>query len=93
MHRASRWLALSILLLAPLGCAEEGAETLLAPEDPAARVMDAPGLTVMSQNLYLGADLDLLLSGADPATILGGALQQLAQTNFPARAQALAAEI
>lgn len=48
-----------------------------------------PALEVMSQNLYIGADLDRLLQGEPPAAILATALQ----TNYPARAAAIAASI
>lgn len=93
MPRASRSLWLFPLAFSLAACGEWGSEELLAPQDSDAKVRDVAGLTVMTQNLYLGADIDLLLSGAPPEQVLGGALMQLAQTNFGARAMALAQQI
>jgi len=44
------------------------------------------GLEVMSQNLYIGADLDRVLQGESPAAILA----TIQQTNYPARAVEIA---
>jgi endonuclease/exonuclease/phosphatase family metal-dependent hydrolase len=70
------------------------------PTAPAAPSASRGGLTagaavtVMTRNLYLGANIDALLApGADPAVVLPAALTQLQHTDFPARAQYLAAEI
>lgn len=53
-----------------------------------------PPLVVMSRNLYLGADLDLLLDpNADLPTVLAQALQQVLLTDFRERAKALAQEV
>ena len=56
----------------------------------------ARGLTVMTRNLYLGADLDPLLAESDPNQIpflAAHAFQAVLASNFPERAQALAGEI
>lgn len=83
-----------VVLLAALACSEG------APLDPlawsASRSSAASRVRVMTQNLYVGGDVDLViaaLSTPDPAddlpalqTVIG----QLAATDFPARAAALA---
>ena len=93
MPRTPGLYLLGLFLLVPLGCAEEPAGTLLAPDAPDARLFDGPGIEVMSYNLYLGADIDPLLDPNAGAAAVLGALAQLQRTNFPARAQAIAAEI
>jgi endonuclease/exonuclease/phosphatase family metal-dependent hydrolase len=53
-------------------------------------------LTVMTRNLYLGADLAPVIAAQTPEVFLAAAqaaLAQVAANNFPERAQALAAEI
>jgi len=53
-------------------------------------------LTVLTQNQYLGADLDAVVTAPDPWTFNAGmvaALRQIAANAFPERAQALATEI
>src|SRR4051794_8055119 len=53
-------------------------------------------LTVMTQNLYVGADSDPLLKAPDQATAVAAAtaaFQQVLANNFPARAAAIAGEI
>jgi endonuclease/exonuclease/phosphatase family metal-dependent hydrolase len=65
----SRWplaLLLGTALLFPLACTDSPTDSLLEPTDPFAKVEKAPGLTVMSQNLYLGANIDLLLTATKP---------------------------
>lgn len=92
MARASRSLALALLVLAPLACADGGTDPLL-PDGGDARSHGVEAVTVMTQNVYLGADIDPLLGGGDPATAIQNALAQLQQTNFMARAYALAGQI
>src|SRR5439155_11221885 len=48
-------------------------------------------LTVMTQNLYVGADADAVLSNPTPDTI-AAAFQSVVANNFPARAAAIARE-
>ncbi|MEJ2216258.1 MAG: endonuclease/exonuclease/phosphatase family protein [Gemmatimonadota bacterium] len=65
--------ALLAVLLAGLiaglsACTDDAIDRLVAPE-PAAKVMGGPAITVMSQNLYLGADLDALLNATTPADL------------------------
>ena len=48
-------------------------------------------LTVMSQNLYIGANTDALLASPDPATA-AAAFASVVANNFPARAGAIATE-
>jgi endonuclease/exonuclease/phosphatase family metal-dependent hydrolase len=68
----------------------------VAADAAAARAKAKPDVTIMSRNLYLGADIIKLVSATDVA----GEQQQVQalhqvvnQTNFPLRAQALAAEV
>lgn len=64
-----------------------GAPTTAAPEED---------VRVMTRNLYLGADLAPVLNAATPLAFLQavlGALGQIAATDFPERAGALAQEI
>lgn len=57
---------------------------LMTPAD--ASHSETKRVEVMSQNLYIGADLSRLLAGEDPAAIL----ETVQQTNFPARAVEIA---
>jgi endonuclease/exonuclease/phosphatase family metal-dependent hydrolase len=59
----------------------------------AGRAADAApvDLTVMTQNLYVGADADVVLSNPTPDTI-AAAFQSVVANNFPARAAAIAKE-
>ena len=52
-------------------------------------------LTVMTQNLYVGANTDPVLAAPDLTTAVAAALQAFGQVqanNFPARAGAIASE-
>jgi endonuclease/exonuclease/phosphatase family metal-dependent hydrolase len=54
------------------------------------------GVTAMTRNLYVGADLDPIIAATDPNQIpllAAAAFQQMLQTNFPLRAGLLADEI
>jgi len=56
----------------------------------------AENLTVMTRNLYLGAEIQSLAAAQTPGEFIEGvqaALEQIATNNFPERAVALAAEI
>jgi endonuclease/exonuclease/phosphatase family metal-dependent hydrolase len=70
---------------------------LLAPA--AAAPAKNPDVTVMTRNIYLGADLTPIIAAAtDPnpfavPTAAGVAFSHVVANNFPARAQAIAAEV
>ncbi len=80
MPRFSRFLLLFAVLLVPWGCGDVATDELMAPDGVDAKLTDAPGITVMSQNLYLGVDLGVLLTATTPEQIAVG-LQQLVTTN------------
>ena len=71
-------------------------------DNPAAPSMSAnqvyghgSGITVMSRNMYVGANVDVVIGG-DPSEIpllVAQAFQELVSTNFPLRAELLADEI
>jgi endonuclease/exonuclease/phosphatase family metal-dependent hydrolase len=85
-RKSFRW----SLLVAVIGLATIGAPGALAA--PKAK----PDLTVMSRNLYLGADIITLATAPDPAAEQIQAQQlhnTVEQTNFPVRAKAIAGEI
>src|SRR3989442_15809035 len=100
MPRFARALLVSVVVLLP-ACADHN------PVGPARRPafnINAPppgarDITVMTQNLYVGADVDLVihaLATPDPNDDLPAllfAIQTLGQTDFPARAEAIADEI
>ena len=90
MSRMVLPLLLATALLIPTACTDSPSDSPLGPIEPAASVLDAPGITVMSQNLYLGANLDLLLAGDFQA-----AFMQLLTSNAGGfgRAQQLAMQI
>lgn len=76
--------ALPVALLAALlavlsACTDNALDRLVAP-GPTMGAMDRPGITVMSQNMYLGADLDALLSAQTPEE-LAVVFQQLQITS------------
>ena len=85
---------LATALLIPLACTDSPTETLLEPVEPSAAVVKAPGLTVMSQNMYLGANIDLLLAASTPQEF-AVVFQQLQTSNAEGfgRAQKLAMQI
>lgn len=63
---------------------------------PPAPVGAANSVTVMSRNLYLGADLLPVIGSATPAELVANAAaawQAVQATNFPERAQAIADEV
>jgi endonuclease/exonuclease/phosphatase family metal-dependent hydrolase len=69
------------------------------PMGAAAGGVSVPPITVLTQNLYPGANLDLVFAAlatpdpTDDAPALGLAIQTLQETDFPARAALLADEI
>ena len=95
--RAARSLCLLSAVLLAVGCAD-------SPTEPGSQALSADELevgagkvAVVTRNLYVGTDVDAViaaLAGAgDPQTALIQAIQTLGQTNFPARAAAIADEI
>ncbi|MEX2282510.1 MAG: endonuclease/exonuclease/phosphatase family protein [Gemmatimonadota bacterium] len=85
----------AMLLLSLAACSDDPTDTTLQPSaslaDPGER-----GITIMSRNLYLGANLDPIISAQNPNQVPFIAAQAWAAviaSNFPERAQALAAEI
>jgi endonuclease/exonuclease/phosphatase family metal-dependent hydrolase len=57
---------LAAALLVPSACVDAPQESLLPPMEPSASIFAAPGITVMTQNLYLGANIDLLFTASTP---------------------------
>jgi len=64
------------------------------------QMLDTAGLKdrlkVMTRNIYIGADVDIVLAATDPTEVpvlAAEAFAQMQATNFPERAQALASEI
>src|SRR5206468_2756837 len=89
-----------ILLLA-MACSES--PTSVAPVDRVTRTLESAGpaatVGVMTQNMYVGADLDAVIAALaspdpnDDVPALLGAIQTLGRTDFPARADAIASTI
>ncbi|NJD11947.1 MAG: hypothetical protein FIB01_16390 [Gemmatimonadetes bacterium] len=85
-------LALFITLFAAGACSDR--TEVLAPDGPQFGVLSADPISVLSRNLYLGANIDPLITpGADPGQVIPAALAELQRTNYPARAAKLALEI
>jgi len=85
------------LLLLALACTES--PTSVAPLDRATSTLESAGaatIGVMTQNMYVGADLDVVIAALaspdpnDDLPALLGAIQTLGRTDFPARANAIA---
>lgn len=93
MSRVLRLASPAIVLLVVSACDLGLADPRLPMEGPDAGVLASPRLTVMTQNLYVGADFSGLLNGGDPSTVLAEVFAALQHTNFGARASALAMEI
>jgi hypothetical protein len=93
----SRYLSLALAVLT-VGCTDR------APTGPNADLRvgspeAAPSITVMTQNLYVGADVDAVIGAlatpetTDDVPALLFAIQTLGNTDYPARAAAIADEI
>jgi hypothetical protein len=96
-----RQLRMAALVLVLAGCADEamvglgGEATERRSGDWLGPANNEAAVTVMTRNVYVGADIDPLLE-ASPAEIpllVAGAFQELLATNFPERAEAFAREI
>lgn len=94
MPRLTRVFLLALAGLVPLACTDDATDRLLAPDGPSAAFHDAEGITVMTQNLYLGANIDLLLAAEDAGDV-GMVFQQLTTTSAGqfGRARQLALQI
>lgn len=95
MH--ARTMSLGLLLIAlGLGACQEASTPL--PGEPELKAGNPP-VTVMTRNLYVGADLDAVIAALaspdpdDDLPALGAAIATLQVTDFPTRAAAIAAEI
>ncbi|MCI0692236.1 endonuclease/exonuclease/phosphatase family protein [candidate division KSB1 bacterium] len=100
-------IAVAVALLFQIGCTKnqpfssgsEALQTLQKPENQQlarASQQDAEDLTVMTRNIYVGADVDAVLAAQSPEQVpvlVAQAFQTLLATNFHERAQALADEI
>ncbi len=71
------------------------ATSAIALTRPKVDLADGPQITVMTRNLYLGADLERLLTAAPEDIPNQGAevFRIIQKTDFPARARAVAAEV
>jgi len=104
MKLAWKCLTLSLVLLAA-ACSDQAAPTGPLPPDEAGadlnsgRLTDARDITVMTQNLYVGADVDAVITALatpdpdDDIPALLAAVATIDRTDFPARARAIAREI
>jgi endonuclease/exonuclease/phosphatase family metal-dependent hydrolase len=81
--------------LVALGCADD--PTMVAPPPQAVQVAGhGAGITVMTRNMYVGANVDPIIAATDPNQVpllVAQAFQQLLQTNYPLRAGLIADEI
>lgn len=95
----SRFLPLAFAALV-VGCADRDPTAPLLPDlRVTAGSAAARDITVMAQNLYVGADVDVVIralltpSPDDDLPALLNAIETLGRTDFPARAEAIADEI
>ena len=95
-----RMMLFALVALMTAGCNKDIFKPIFPTADLEARVQPLPGsVSVMTQNLYVGADVDAVivaLGSADPNDDLPAllfAIQTVGKTDFPARASAIAAKI
>jgi endonuclease/exonuclease/phosphatase family metal-dependent hydrolase len=100
-----RPILMAVALSLAAACSDEspdGIASPLAPEtEPASDALHGPppDITVMSRNMYVGADVDAVIGAlvtpdpADDQAALLAAISTLQETDFPARAAAIAGEI
>ena len=95
--RRSRFLPALALLGTLVACSDRSAVTGPGALSLSASARSAASITVMSRNMYIGADVDpvlrALVGGGDVLGALQGALGQLARTDFATRVQGVADEI
>lgn len=87
-----KWLTVPLLAVLLASC-EDGTVTQPDPSLASGGVAAVGPVVVMSRNLYLGADIDALLTTDNLPAAIQAALEQVLTTDFRARAAALAAEI
>lgn len=99
MNRAFRLLTL-LGLTAAAACSDSTITAPTAPAPDLALGSDTPGgVSVMSQNMYVGADVDAVIGALatpdpnDDLPALLGAIQTLSLTDYPSRAKAFARTI
>ena len=88
---AIKMLFTSILFLSCLSSCND--KDPVSPED---EIIQLEKISVMSRNVYVGTDVDVILQAQDPTQIpvlVAEAFQTLVSTNFPERAEALAKDI
>ncbi len=87
-------LAVVLALLLATACSEARNPTEPAASLASNRLSEGTAITVMTQNMYLGAELERLLDPSVPlAQSLAETLAELEHTDYPARAPHLAQEI
>ena len=103
--RVTRSLLAASMVCVAAACSDESSDGPLSPSDPEVEaipeVSDAarPDITVMTRNLYVGADVDAVIGAlvtpdpADDQAALVAAIATLQETDFAARAAAIAGEI
>ena len=88
-----------LAVLVAAGCSDRAAAPFAPDVDFRAASAEPGAITVMSQNLYVGADVDAVIIAlassdqSDDIPALLGAIQNLSNTDFPARAGAVADKI
>jgi endonuclease/exonuclease/phosphatase family metal-dependent hydrolase len=97
---AGAYLGLALLAALPVACTDDsvtGVDEVQVPDRAAEelRVWDGLGVTVMTWNVYVGADLESVLQ-APPQEIplaVAQAFQTVVGNDFPARAEAIARQV
>jgi endonuclease/exonuclease/phosphatase family metal-dependent hydrolase len=97
--RAAVCLLVLSAVVSAVGCSDSPFEPNDGPMAPADAFRSSNKLTVISRNLYVGTDVDAVISAlrtgdpGDDGAALVQAIETLRKTNFPARAAAIAGEI
>jgi endonuclease/exonuclease/phosphatase family metal-dependent hydrolase len=99
-------LAATLLSLVAAACSDDSVtgptashDTGAGPAEEALRLSPDPDIAVMTRNMYVGADVDAVIAAlgtadaADDQAALVAAIATLQETDFPARAAAIAREI